>query len=334
MGAPIPVGGTLNPGAVSISTTAAKPYQLSNSYSSPNNVYIGTDPSVSETNYVRELVPGESFTWTEINLPVYAYCKPLETASVVVAYEATGSASPGRSIISVNNSSSVIQVYTGDITSGLPVIVDAYYDVPDNANSIIISFFSTPVPGVFTTDVIKLSVIWIDTNTVMRNEIYSAQCSTWGNVAWTVPRKSNRFLLTLEFPAKSCNYTLEIVSSPATVEKYTHKFVAEVQSVQNATVTQESLFGHLLQTKFTRAATPESQLAVSHTAGINSWVAASSGGTYAAITPVNAPNNYLDITTTFVSGVTPARALLLPNVPLAFQISSTGLLVAFTLTSP
>jgi hypothetical protein len=104
LGAPIPVGGTLNPGAVLVSTSAAKPYQLSSSYDSTNNVFIGTDPSVSDNNYVRELVPGESFTWTEIALPVYAWCKPLQSAALVVAYEATGSASPGRASVFTKSS--------------------------------------------------------------------------------------------------------------------------------------------------------------------------------------------------------------------------------------
>jgi len=99
VGAPILVGGILNPGVVPISTTAAKPYQLSNTYDSPNHVFIGTDPSVSDTNYVRELLPGESFTWTEISLPVYAFCRAGETASVVVAFEAVGTGSPGREIV-------------------------------------------------------------------------------------------------------------------------------------------------------------------------------------------------------------------------------------------
>lgn len=117
MGAPIPVGGSLNPSAVAVSTTASKPYQLSSAYESANTVYIGTDPSVSDSNYVRQLIPGESFTWTEINLPVYAWCKPGQSAQLVVAYEATGSSSPGRTTVGLRNIVDLIEDY--DVTPGL-----------------------------------------------------------------------------------------------------------------------------------------------------------------------------------------------------------------------
>ena len=76
-----------------ISVKVSKPYLISVDFTSLSTVYLGTDSSVSSSNYGVKLSAGSNLTWNEINSEVWAVTDTGGAANVSLIYEASGSIS-------------------------------------------------------------------------------------------------------------------------------------------------------------------------------------------------------------------------------------------------
>jgi len=324
---PFPVTST----AYQIGTLYNAPYIISNDGLS--DIYISGEASVSAMSYGQKIAPGGSIV-RDGSQPTWVVSNINETSIVSVLYNATQAATPGPSVVSINQTSKLIK--NTPLPPGHALTVQETYTDLGSATAIIIRFSAgrAPVSPVISA---SLSVDWLDDTGLFIIETFTAICSNAGVIVWNIPRRSNMARLSIAYTDNSTVSNLATYRSYNGVETYTHSFndtlagfigISNILSIAARTTGRSSA-------AFIGKAAGIGLIGLPTRSGINRWITTNSGN-YSALRILDQGGMYIDITsgTTEISGTGQSREVILPNIPIALEMGNTAVISsAFNLES-